>query len=731
MNNLFRELQERGVIRVVGLYGAIVWLALQASDVLFPAFDIPDSAVRMLLFGALGLLPIVTLLAWFYEITDHGIQLETEVKVTGAKRLWSRNEIYFVIIGVLAVALLISVYLNIQESDSEDNIPAAFISVLIADFDNLTGDPLFDHSVEEALTIGVEGASFISSYNRHRAVEIVKELNEGVELNNENARLVAIREGINLVLLGTISFDGREYSLELKAVEPVSGDMRAEVASVAAGKLEVLQAVSSLATQLRSEFGDAGLDEAKLVSGETFSARSLKAMQFYANAQQLAQQGDHRGAIGLYEAATTEDKFFGRAYSGWALSVFELGQTEEAERLWEKTLPLLDGMTSRERYRTLGVYYAHVSRNYGKSVENYAQLVKEFPADNVGRSNLAVSYFLNRNFDQALKVGGSAAELYPNEKTVQSNYVLFAMYAGEFKKAIEASERLTQTSEPLFKVYLGLAVAKLVEQDPIAARAAYEAMSRLGPAARSLAEHGLADAALAMGEEGKAIAILETGITFDEADDRRYFLASKLNLLAMVLLDQAEVSKAEAAIDRALEASSAVAPSVTAAMLYARMGAFGKADDIGRKFRARLQSEERAYGDLIEGCISLTKGDAVAAVDAFASSINKTDTWLGHHFLGRAYLAADVPAEALTEFELGVSRIGEATSIFLDDIPTFHRVAENRYWLAVAQVRLGMRKQARENLQVYLKTMSPEASGDMVVDARAKLAEMSFQGSSD
>ena len=175
MNNLIHELQERGVIRTVGLYGAVFWLSLQASDVLFPAFDIPDSAVRYLLYGGLGLLPFVIAFAWFFEITDHGIQSEEAVRESGATRLLAGNQMYFVIIGVLAVALSFSVYLNLQAPSQAEPTRQTFISLLIADFDNQTGDPLFDGSIEEALTIGIEGAAFINTYNRTRALDVAGE----------------------------------------------------------------------------------------------------------------------------------------------------------------------------------------------------------------------------------------------------------------------------------------------------------------------------------------------------------------------------------------------------------------------------------------------------------------------------------------------------------------------------------------------------------------------------
>lgn len=222
MNSFLHELKERGVIRAAGLYAAVVWLLLQASDVLFPAFEIPDSDVKILLAGAALCLPFVLAFAWFYELTDKGFQREEEVREGGATRLLMGNEIYYVIICILALALSISVYMNLRLEEIPEASPGP-ISVLISDIDNQTHDPIFDGSVEQALAIGVEGASFITSYARPQALKIADLLKPGTGLDEERARLVALREGISLVLAGNIIPDGQGFQLNLTAIDPKEG----------------------------------------------------------------------------------------------------------------------------------------------------------------------------------------------------------------------------------------------------------------------------------------------------------------------------------------------------------------------------------------------------------------------------------------------------------------------------------------------------------------------------
>jgi tetratricopeptide (TPR) repeat protein len=718
VNHFFQELKDRGVIRVAGLYGAVVWLLLQASDVLFPAFDIPDSAVKILLAGCIVVFPVVMAFAWFYEITDRGIQLEEDVRKTGATRLMAGNEMYFIIIGILGIALSISVWMNFQSSEllvQEEQQP---VSVLIADFDNQTKDRIFDGSVEEALTIGMEGASFISSYNRTRALDIANKLNSGDKLSEERARLVAVREGINLVLSGSISKEANEYLLKLRAVDPRNGEIVSDVEAVAEGKLEVLQAVGSLATQVREDFGDVGSDVEGAI--ETFTTASLEAMQFYSQAQSEAMAGNLEVAAELYEKATLEDDQFGRAYSGWALVEFQRGRTEQAEHLWETTLTHLQGMTDREKFRTMGIYYTRVSRNYTKAIENYEQLVEAYPADVAGRSNLAVSYFMNRQFEQAFQAGQAVAELYPNQTTLQSNHALYAMYAGDFQAAEQVATALAANEESYYKVHLPIAVAHLEDGDYEKALASYARMKARGDRGQSLSYMGMADVELMRGDFTTAVSLLEEGIEFDDSTGSAYQKNSKSVSLANAYAQMGEAEKAIEALN-SVSASTSLTHMVSSALLYAELGEVEKAGQIAKVLAGKLQPEQRAYGLLIEGVLARLDQRNAEAIDVLQESLKKTDTWLGRLELGKAYLAGGANAEALSEFEACLERKGEATALFLDDIPTYHQVVDVYYWLGLSQQELGMVAGAMKNYSFLVDQKSDLDKSALTEDARSRL----------
>ena len=93
------------------------------------------------------------------------------------------------------------------------------VSVLIADFDNQAKEPVFEGSLEQALSIAIEGASFITSYPRASAQTSRNQLKPGSKLDESGARLVAAREGIKIVMTGTVATRGSGYTLTVKAVD--------------------------------------------------------------------------------------------------------------------------------------------------------------------------------------------------------------------------------------------------------------------------------------------------------------------------------------------------------------------------------------------------------------------------------------------------------------------------------------------------------------------------------
>ena len=229
MANLFRELRRREVFRTAGLYVGLSWIVIEAASVLLPTFDAPEWVLRAIIITTVVGFPITIVLAWIYDITGSGIVKQADAIEGDVPPPIGGRKMDFVVIGVLSVALVFSVYMNVTSGPAivEEIEP---VSILIADFDNQTGNSLFDGSLEQALNIGIEGASFITTYRRSRALTQAKELELGDTLDENVARLISVRQGLNMVLAGSISEESQKFELNLKAVDP-SGQVLAEVSA--------------------------------------------------------------------------------------------------------------------------------------------------------------------------------------------------------------------------------------------------------------------------------------------------------------------------------------------------------------------------------------------------------------------------------------------------------------------------------------------------------------------
>ena len=702
MNRFIRELRRREVFRTAGLYVGVCWILIEASSVLLPTFDAPEWIMRAIVIAAIVGFPVMLVLAWLYDVTDHGIEREHEPTDTIVAPVGGRK-MDFVVIGILTVALIFSVYMNVTSGPAVVEEPE-LVTVLIADFDNETGDPVFDGSLEQALQIGLESAPFVNTYQRTTALSVLGQAQQAeiTTLGADSARLVAVREGIDVVLAGSIHPDGNGYEILVTLYDGATGDKIGDADGDADSKLDVLQTVGAISGDLRKILGDESVGYGDEGSVETFTAASIEAARDYTRAQELARAGRQEEAVELYASAVDKDSNFGRALSGWALTLFDLGRTEEAAAMWDRALSKMDMMTERERMRTLGLYYMAVSHNYQKAIESYEALVSAYPADGAGHNNLAVAYFSTLNFKRAMQEGLRVLEIYPTRLLYMQNFALYAMYAGEFDLAEARAREVIDEDPSRYYAWIPVAIASLARGDFDASIAAYEAMAATGERGAAHANLGLADVAMYRGDAAAAIGLLEDGLAADSESGNLRLMATKHVALAEAYAGVGDATASLQAIADALATDAGLAREVPAALLYLDQGQPELAEEIASDLNGRLQPQNRAYGEMILGLVDSRAGRHAEALDKLTSALQLSDFWLVRFALGQAYLAAGSAPEALDEFNNCFTRRGEVSALFLDDLPTWRYLATLPYWLGRAQQELGMSSAAKQSFESFL-----------------------------
>jgi eukaryotic-like serine/threonine-protein kinase len=595
------------------------------------------------------------------------------------------------------------------------------ISVLVSDFVNSTGDPLFTGSLEDVLSLGIEGASFINAFPRREAAVAAARIRANATLDETTGRLVCQSEGIRTLLAGNIAAAGSGYTVSVRVIDPVPGTVLAEFSETAADKGRVLEAVGALSANIRKALGDATPQSAMAAQQETFTTSSLVSAREYSEAQGLANAGRDEEAIVAYQRALGDDPRLSRAYAGWASSAFKLGRTREAEDLYQKAFSLVDRMTEREKFRTFGVYYLNIARNYEKAIENFGSLVAKYPADGAAHNNLALAHFYQLQFAEALAQGKRVIEIYPRSPLYRYNYALYAMYATDFATASSEARKALETNPNLQKAYLAIAMASLAGGNIDEARSTYERARGAGPRGVSLAAIGLADLAMYLGRFDEAVPILEKGIAEDNLAKNTAGAAAKEIALAEAHYARGDSGAAVAALQRARQLSSDPSILVPAARVLSASGRTADADRIADELGSALPPRSRAYARVVRATTLLDRGRSAEALDQLKEAQRLADLWIVRFLMGVAYVEGKAYAEALSELDIVDKRRGEATAVFLDDVPSYRYMAPLSYWLGRAHDGLGARDAAERHLRAYLALRSP-ATDPLARDAATRVA---------
>lgn len=599
------------------------------------------------------------------------------------------------------------------------------VSVLIADFKNGTGDAVLDGTLEPVFNTALEAAPFINSFKRGTAHRIAKQLQPTATVMNESvARLVAVREGVEVVISGSIDRLGSGYRLSADAVDASTGRKLASATQAVPTRDALLGAIGKIAAPIRRNLGDTTPESAQLQSEETFTTSSLEAAHDYSQATDFAENGKSNEAIQLWLNAVKEDPNMGRAYSNLAVASINAKKPQEAAEYYKRALSLLDRMSEREKYRTLGTYYSAFLHNYPQAIENYEKLTLLYPGDAPGFNNLSIAYVFSMDFSKALEAIKKAIEISPRSLQFHLNYALYSMYVGDFSTAANEAQFIIHENPSYRFAYLPLALSQLARGDSNGAQETYAKLEKIDAETASVANAGEADLEMYFGRYHRALETLEKGIASDQKEKNTGEMALKYVAKGEAHLALGQKAEAIRAAQQAFQLNADESVSYPAARILIASGRDAEALKIASTLDNTLQTQNRAYSQLIRGEIDIQKKQLPQAVEELRQGEKLRDSWISRFLLGRAYLEAGHFPEAVAEFENCKKRQGETADLMFADTATLHDLPPLYYWLAGAQRGAGMSAAAQENLQQFLKFRTDGDAGDpLVVDARKALGQ--------
>ncbi len=587
------------------------------------------------------------------------------------------------------------------------------VTVVIADLDNTTGEAVLDSTIEPILTLAFEEVPFLNTLERGRAHRLAGELQPGAtKLTGALARLLATREGIDIVVEGTLDHDNRGYGLSLRAVDPRSNSVVASDRVTASDKGGLLSKIQDVATPIRRKLGDTTPQSVLLAQKETFTAGSIEAAHAYSVAQSLQLQAKYDEALQQYLDAIRLDPNMGRAYAGAATMCLNLARRSEAEQYFQKAVLLQSRMTERERLRTLGLYYMR-NESVDKAIQEFSALAEKYPFDTAGQANLAVAYFSVYDFAHAVAVGRKALDINPDAVSQRNNYAIFALYSGDFETAAREANAVIQRNSAFAKAYVYLALSQLTQEKVEDARDTYNKLRSTDP---KYAARGLADVALYEGRLGDAAAMLEPETLASATSVRSEILAR----LSKIYAAKGDRAKALAKASAAAADSTSDSVLFETAMTMLHYGRESEAKANIARLKAKLGAEAQMLAKVLEAELKTTGGADAERLGQEAQKL--ADAWLVHRELGLVYLREKKYVEAESEFEKCISRRGEATALFLDDQPSYGYFPEIYYYMATAQEGYGSPATAatfRKFLDIKKTTEDP-----LVREASSRLGKL-------
>jgi eukaryotic-like serine/threonine-protein kinase len=312
-------------------------------------------------------------------------------------------------------------------------------TIVVADFSNMTGDPVFDGTLRQGLSAQLEQSPFMNLLSDQRIVQILSLMAQpkDARLTPELAREVCQRTGSTAVLDGSIAQVGRQYLLVLKAVNCATGESLTRVEAQAANKDHVLDTLGTLASEVRSKLGESLASVQKYdAPPEDVTTTSLEALQSYSlGYRTMIAKNDYPAAIPFFQQAISLDPSFAMAYARLGINFYNLDEPARAETNLQKAYELREKLSEREKLYIAASHDAMAIGNMEDARKTYELWRELYPRDQFAIGNLGVVYGFLGEHEKALSAIHEAWNLNPGNALVYANLMVCFLAVNNFAEA--------------------------------------------------------------------------------------------------------------------------------------------------------------------------------------------------------------------------------------------------------------------------------------------------------
>jgi eukaryotic-like serine/threonine-protein kinase len=541
-------------------------------------------------------------------------------------------------------------------------------TIVLADFDNKTGDAVFDDTLRQALTVALNQSPYLNVLGDNKVASTLKQMAKpaNTPLTGEVARELCQRADSKSYIAGSIAALGSEFVLGLKAINCQSGDVLAQEQETAPTKEKVLDAVGRAAANLRTQLGESLASVQKYdVPLADATTSSLEALKAYSMGSKVRNQQSPSAALPYFQKAIELDPNFAGAYMGIGNVYASLAQTGRASEYFRKAYELREHTSDREKTHMEVAYFETVTGDLERATHAREQILTAYSGNSTDYNNLASDYMTLGQYSKSLDALHRAIRLEPNGVVPWANLSNSLMALQRFEEARRwIQESLAKNPDQyllrsqLYTLAFLAADAKGMEQEQqwFATRPDDAAV---GLTAASDTEAYAGRLAKARELSKKAA---DSALHADAKENGGIWLEN--NAVAEAALGNPTQARQQAAEGIKL-APDSQGVNVEAALAYALAGDTARAEsmaqDLNRKYAVDTQIQA-LWLPAIQGQFALNRKNPQRAIEELQKAtgdfeyaqipfINNVSCLYPTYIRGQAYLTANQGKEAAAEFQ--------------------------------------------------------------------------------
>jgi DNA-binding winged helix-turn-helix (wHTH) protein/tetratricopeptide (TPR) repeat protein len=497
-------------------------------------------------------------------------------------------------------------------------------TLLVADFDNQTGNPRFDNALKTALNVSLQQSHRLAIYSALQTASALR-----LMAHNDTDRITAAvggeicrRQGIHVLVVPGITRTGSAYLVTAQLIDPDSGEVVRSYLERSDGEDRILSALDSISTHLRRDLGESRLQIYRSHQPlPQVTTASLAALEDYADGSRAFSSGHAADAVRLYRAAIAADPGFAMAHAalGYALCSFYFNEPARGEEEFQRALALASRVTGRER-QLIQARYAESQGRDEDALRLYQEYLREYPSDAAMEAAYARMLRMHSHLTEAVAADQQALRLDPNDANIHvdlaeawSELAQWSASIGEFRKAISLDAHVLATGNRTREYGFVLVRAGEDEKAEEVFTAALSTPATYADAERSLAFLDLYRGRYVSARQHLMLAL---PVSMDP-----YSVARIHYMLAVVADGEGNRRQQIAQLDRIVAGFDALGQKVLYGSLvgqaYARAGEVAKAKKMLGRIDPLLNSqndEQVAFFHMLEAEIAAASGGAASAV---------------------------------------------------------------------------------------------------------------------